>query len=214
MSFCEGSLRINHIVSCQVMTYAGQLLKRLVWFTWFAILMFCFRKYRRAAIWLFFFKLIIICRALWAKRSAHTWKLASWVRQWPQWYLYVSRLWFANWNVDICRKMASLTFFVFVILSLAWQTHFLFRLLPLSMLLSSELYYLVTSEEAKFHVLTWQELSTYSKCVTSCIFLPFSPWVMKYPHVGETMSASLESNSALCNWAAVSSVIEGHVISE
>lgn len=57
------------------MTYAGQLLKRLILFVLFAILLYCLGKGAgRTAIFSLFFEPGIICRGLWAKYSAHTWE--------------------------------------------------------------------------------------------------------------------------------------------
>ena len=103
-----------------------------------------------------------------------------WFRRWPWWYFYISRLCFANWNADMCRNsLIVILCFCNIILGLA--DLFFFSFFHCQHCFSSELYYPLTSEEAKLHMSAWQESSTDSKFVTSCVFLLFPPWVMKCP---------------------------------
>lgn len=56
----------------------------------------------------------------------------SWVTLWLRWYLYISRLWFAKWNADVCRNgLIVIPCFCNIILG---STDFFFFLLPLSTL--------------------------------------------------------------------------------
>ena len=132
-----------------------------------------------------------------------------WFRRWPWWYFYISRLCFANWNADMCRNsLIVILCFCNIILGLA--DLFFFSFFHCQHCFSSELYYPLTSEEAKLHMSAWQESSTDSKFVTSCVFLLFPPWVMKYPLFRERYrEVSLDGNHALSNGAAVASVLEG-----
>lgn len=204
-SYCEEPFWTNVTAPCQVMTYAGQLLKKLILLILFAMLMYCLGKRGGQQ---FFFKLVIICRGPWAKHSAHTWEQNSGldgdhgdISTSPDCALPI--------EMQTCAETASLSFFVFVILSLARQIYF-FPFFHCQHCFSSELYYPVTSEEAKLHMSAWQESSTDGKFVTSCIFLLFSPWVMKYPQFREIYhGVSLDGNHALSNGAPVASVLEG-----
>lgn len=187
------------------MTYIGQLLERLIsLFSFYLLHSSCMYWLGRVTSFLFvcLFKPVIICRGLWAKCSAHT---CEQVRQWPWWSLHISRLQFANWNADICRNgLIVIPCFCNIILG---STSSYFPFFYCQHYFSSELYYPVTSEEAKLCVSAWQESSTCSKCVTSCISLHFhlewwSLWSLRRQH-----GAPLDGHNAGSNWAAVASVL-------
>lgn len=103
MSCCEEPLSKKVIAPCQVMTYAGQLLKRLILFILFAILLYCLRKGGRGEdsnLFFFFWTSNYLQRSVGKTLSSHLGR-ESCVRQWLRWYLYFSRSWFASWNADM-----------------------------------------------------------------------------------------------------------------
>lgn len=190
------------------MTYIGQLLERLIsLFSFYLLHSSCMYWLGRVTSFLFvcLFKPVIICRGLWAKCSAHT------CEQNPR---------SDSGRGDPCTspdcslptemqtyaEMASLSFLVFCNIILG-STSSYFPFFYCQHYFSSELYYPVTSEEAKLCVSAWQESSTCSKCVTSCISLHFhlewwSLWSLRRQH-----GAPLDGHNAGSNWAAVASVL-------
>ena len=147
------------------MTYAGQSLKRLTLFILFAVFMYWLGKGEggRAAVFFFFFALFFLAsnylqRSVGEALSSHL-GTESCIRGWLWWYLYSPSLWLLPVEMQSYAEMASLSFLVFVILSLAPQIQF-FPFVYCQRCFSSELYYPVTSEEAKLHVSAWQESST------------------------------------------------------